>query len=141
VRRRLQRANAEGLEQATGIVRQTRSVDVAKVLIQLGMNGEREITQAKALEMGYAFVDLDRIQIAADAIAQLPAELAYEHILLPVKVQGNTLYLATLKPSDLKAIDAASVACGKRIIPVLATKEGIEQALQRYYPIAKTEGS
>ena len=51
----------EQLEEANKVKEQTKAADLGKVLIQLGMVGEREVLQAKAQEMGYAFVDLDRI--------------------------------------------------------------------------------
>jgi type IV pilus assembly protein PilB len=104
------------------------------------MASEREVLMARARETGYAFVDLDRITIDDDAIATVKAEIAHEHRFMPVKRQDNTLYLVMSNPNDLHALDEASVASGCRIIPVLATREAIEQSLHRYYP-AKTEGS
>jgi type IV pilus assembly protein PilB len=118
----------------------SRPSDIAKVLVELGMIGEREVLMAKAQEMGYAFVDLDRIQIAGDAIATVSSEIAHEHKVMPLKRQDNALYVAMSNPNDLHSLDATSVASGCRVIPVLATAEAIEQALHRHYPV-KTEGS
>ncbi|MFI5385238.1 MAG: hypothetical protein ACHQ50_03865, partial [Fimbriimonadales bacterium] len=36
--------------------------------------------------------------------------------------------------SNLRAMDAVALETGCRIIPVLAVKESIERALQKYYP-------
>jgi type IV pilus assembly protein PilB len=105
------------------------------------MFGEREEWMAKARKLGVAFVDLDRIRISADAIGQLSSGAARRHHIIPVKLQGDALYLALSDIDDREAIRIASEVSGKRIIPVLAIPDSIEEALHRYYPIAKTEGS
>ena len=89
--------------------------------------------------MGYAFVDLDRIRVDSSALETIPGSLAHQYRIIPVKKQDSTLYLALNNPRDLAALDDAALSASCRIIPVLATKEAIEQALQRYYP-KKTEG-
>src|SRR5687768_18142631 len=55
----------------------------------LNMVGEREVLQAKAQEMGYGFVDLDRIQIDSSAINVVPERLVKQHTALPVKKDGT----------------------------------------------------
>jgi type IV pilus assembly protein PilB len=121
------------LRQAQQIHQMSRPTDIAMTLVELGMIGNREMTMARAQEMGYAFVDLDRITIDPDAIATVSSEIAHKHKVLPLKRTDNTLYLAMSHPNDLQALDTASVASGCRVIPVLATQETIELALQRYY--------
>ena len=89
--------------------------------------------------MGVAFVDLDRVRVDTEAIVSLPGELCRRRSIVPVKRQDDWLYLALNDPQDLEAREEAGHESGCRIIPVLATKEAIEQTLHRYYP-AKTEG-
>lgn len=110
--------------------------DIGKLLEEFAMLGERERKMALAPEMGYAFVDLDRITVAPDAIEALPSGIARERRVLPVKKQDNTLYLALDNPNDLEALDAVSLATAMRVIPVLAEGVQIEKALDRYYPLA-----
>src|ERR1035438_1613139 len=73
---------------------QTKETDIGKVLVQLGMVGEREVLQAKAQERGVGFVDLDRITIESNAINAVPERIVKSHNVIPVKKDPDVLYLA-----------------------------------------------
>src|SRR4051812_44610585 len=82
------------VDEANKVQEQTKEADMGKVLIQLGMVGEREVLQAKAQEMGYAFVDLDRVNIESSAINVVREQIVKANNVIPVKKQDNTLYVA-----------------------------------------------
>jgi type IV pilus assembly protein PilB len=123
----------EQLEEANKVKEQTKATDIGKVLVQLGMVGEREVLQAKAQEMGYAFVDLDRITVESSALNVVREQIVKANNVLPVKKQDNTLYVAMSNPSNLQAIDSVSLASGCRVVPVLAVPGAIEDAIKKYY--------
>jgi len=123
----------EQLDEANKVKDQTQATDIGKVLIQLGMVGEREVLQAKAQEMGYAFVDLDRVTVDSSAINVVREQIVKANNVLPVKKQDNTLYVAMSNPSNLNAIDSVALASGCRVIPVLAVPGAIEDAIKKYY--------
>ncbi|MCA1996087.1 MAG: hypothetical protein LDL56_02545, partial [Armatimonadetes bacterium] len=52
----------EQLEEAQKVAKQSNNPDIGRVLVELGIVGEREVTEARAQEMGLGFVDLDRMQ-------------------------------------------------------------------------------
>jgi type IV pilus assembly protein PilB len=89
--------------------------------------------------MGYAFVDLERVRIEEAVVNLISRELALKHAVIPVKKVDSTLYVVLNNPTDLHAVDAVSLATECVVVPVLAVREAIEQALHRYYP-GKTEG-
>ncbi|MBC8063365.1 MAG: hypothetical protein H7Y17_00920, partial [Chlorobia bacterium] len=66
----------EQLEEAVKVQQQTKEPDLGRVLISLGIVGEREVLQAKAQEMGIGFVDLDRVNIESSAINVVPERIA-----------------------------------------------------------------
>lgn len=123
----------EQLDEANKVKEQSKSTDIGKVLVELGMVGEREVLMAKAQEMGYAFVDLDRINIESSALNVVREQIVKNNNVLPVKKQDNTLYVAMSNPQNLQAIDAVSLASGCRVIPVLAVPGAIEDAIKKYY--------
>ncbi len=112
---------------------QTKETDIGKVLVSLGMVGEREVLQAKAQEMGYAFVDLDRITIDSSALNVVQERVVKNHSVVPVKKEGTTLWLATANPNDIQALDDVQIASGCRVVPVIALPGAIEDALKKYY--------
>ena len=123
----------EQLDEANKVKDQSKSTDIGKVLVELGMVGEREVLMAKAQEMGYAFVDLDRINVESSAINVVRESIVKNNNVLPVKKQDQTLYVAMSNPQNLQAIDAVSLASGCRVIPVLAVPGAIEDAIKKYY--------
>lgn len=123
----------EQYEEALKVQQQTKNPDLGKVLVELGMVGEREVLQAKAQEMGIAFADLDRVTIDSTAINALPERIAKNHAVIPVKKQDNNLYVAMANTNNLQAIDDIQMASGCRVIPVLAVPGAIDDALKKYY--------
>jgi type IV pilus assembly protein PilB len=123
----------EQLDEANKVKEQTKETDIGKVLVQLGMVGEREVLQAKAQEMGYAFVDLDRVTIDSSALNVVREQIVKNNNVIPVKKQDNTLYVAMSNPSNLQAIDSVSLASGCRVVPILAVPGAIEDAIKKYY--------
>src|SRR3954471_22197335 len=123
----------EQLDEANKVKEQTKATDIGKVLVQLGMVGEREVLQAKAQELGYAFVDLDRVTIESSALNVVREQIVKNNNVIPVKKQDNTLYVAMTNPGNLQAIDAVSLASGCRVVPVLAVPGAIEDAIKKYY--------
>lgn len=123
----------EQLAEANKVKEQTNATDIGKVLVQLGMVGEREVLAAQAQEGGYAFVDLDRIQIDSSAINVVREQVVKANNVIPVKKQDNTIYVAMTNPNNLQAIDAVQLASGCRVVPVIAVPGAIEDAIKKYY--------
>ena len=123
----------EQFDEAQKVQQQTGQSDISKVLVALNMVGEREVLQAKAQEMGFAFADLDRITIDSAAINIVPERMVKAHSALPVKKDGTTLWVAMSNPNNLNAIDDIKIASGCRVIPVVAVPGAIEDAIKKYY--------
>jgi type IV pilus assembly protein PilB len=123
----------EQFQEAQKVQQQTKEVDIGKVLIQLGMVGEREIMQGRAQEAGIAFVDLDRQQIDSSAINVVQERIVKNHNVIPVKKDGMNLWLATSNVNNIQAQDDVRMASGCRVIPVLALPGAIEDAIRKYY--------
>jgi type IV pilus assembly protein PilB len=121
------------LDEAQKVAKQTNNNDIGKILVSLNMVGEREVIMARAQEMGYAFADLDRVQIDSSAINVVPERLVKLHNAMPVKKDGNNLYVATTNPQNIAALDDLRMASGCRIIPVLSVQGALEDAIKKYY--------
>ncbi len=110
--------------------------DFGNILVDLGFATEKEVTQARASEMGLQFVDLEnpRFPIDPEAIKSVPEHIVKRYNLLPIKKDGNKLMVAI---SDVKTsqvgLDDVRLVSRSQIHPVLATKGGIEDATLRAY--------
>lgn len=124
---------ADQREEALKVQNQTKETDIGKVLVQLGMVGEREVLQAKAQERGVGFVDLDRITIESNAINAVPERIVKSHNIMPVKKDPDVLYVAMTNPDNIQATDDVRMSSGLRVVPVLAVPGAIEDAIRKYY--------
>ena len=123
----------EQLEEAQKVQTQTGQKDIGNVLVSLNFVGEREVFQAKAQEIGYGFVDLDRVTVESSAYNVVPDRIAKNHSVMPVKKDGTTLYLAMSNPNNIMALDDVKMASGCRVVPVLALPAAIDDAIKKYY--------
>jgi type IV pilus assembly protein PilB len=130
----------EQIEEAEKVRQQSKSTDLGRVLVDLGMVGEREMIEARAAEEGLAFVDLDRQQIESNAINMVPERIARNHSVIPIKKDGMDLYLAMPNPNNIEALDDVRMASRLNVKPVRAVPGAIEDAIRRYYGGA-TNGS
>jgi type IV pilus assembly protein PilB len=110
--------------------------DFGNILVDLGFATEKEVTQARASELGLQFVDLEnpRFPIDPEAIKAVPEHIVKRYNLLPIKKDGTKLMVAI---GDIKTsstgIDDVRLVSRCQITPVLATKSGIEDATLRAY--------
>lgn len=122
----------EQAEEAIKVSQQTKS-PIDRVVIQLNFSGEREVMEARAQEAGLGFADLDRMTIESSALNIVPERIVKNHSAIPVRKDGQTLWVAMSNPNNVAAIDDLRVASGCRVVPVLAVKGAIEDAIVKYY--------
>lgn len=130
----------EQLAEAQKVQQQSKTTDVGRVLVDLGFVGEREVLQARAQEAGIPFVDLDRQQIESSALNVVNERLVKNHGVIPVKKEGNTLYVAMSNVANIQAQDDIRMASGLRVVPVLALPAAIEDAIAKHYASPATTG-
>ncbi|HEY0866342.1 MAG TPA: ATPase, T2SS/T4P/T4SS family [Fimbriimonas sp.] len=126
-------------EEAQKVSQQT-GQPLDRVLIQLNFVGEREVLQGKAQERGLAFADLDRVQIDSGALNVVREQIVKQHNAIPVRKDGQNLWVAMTNPDNLAALDDIRIASGLRVIPVMAVPGAIEDAIKKYYGSGPTAG-
>ncbi|WP_038472713.1 hypothetical protein [Fimbriimonas ginsengisoli] len=129
------------LEQARSIADATGERDLTPILLSLGFIGERELALAMSLRMGCAFADLEKVPVDSTALALIPREIAQTWLALPLKKDGNNLWVAMADPSDREAIEKLHECCGCRIIPVAAAASAIAMAITRGYSTPEDGGA
>jgi type IV pilus assembly protein PilB len=123
----------EQLDEGQKVLQQSKSSDLGRVLVELGYVGEREMLESKAQEEGLNFVDLDRYQIDSGAINLVPERIVKNHTVIPVRKEGNMLYLAMPNPNNIQAIDDVRMVSRLDVRPVRAVPEAIEEAIRKHY--------
>lgn len=104
------------------------------ILKDLGMVTERDIAVALARQFGIKTVsNIAKASFSAELLALFDGETAIEKSLFPLKIEGNTLYLAMVNPLDMQTIDNLSFKLGMRIVPCVTTPTEIQSAVNQHY--------
>jgi type IV pilus assembly protein PilB len=108
-------------------------------LVRLGYVSAGELGQLQASQYGYEFVDLEAMEIPQSVIALIPESVARENIVIPITLVDERLRVAMSNALDLDVIDKLRFMVNREIDPVVAPKEAIQTAINRFYGGSETE--
>ncbi|WP_146663431.1 GspE/PulE family protein [Anaerohalosphaera lusitana] len=92
-----------------------------------------QLTRAVAAGNSIEFIDLRPDMIDEMAAKLVPAELARQYNLIPVRMEKNRLYLAMSAPLNLAVRDLITTKTGYKVVPVAATEEAVRQAVNCHF--------
>jgi hypothetical protein len=122
-------------------VQQSTGKELIQIFLDQTLVSERDAYEAKAFELGMPFVDLDRVQPEPSAINVVKEHIAKRYNVIPVKKDGNILYLAMADPSNVMAIDDVRVNSRCTVRPVIAAPGAIEDAIRKAYGGSAADGA
>jgi hypothetical protein len=82
-------------------------------------------------------VDLEKIGVDARAAAMLPADVARAHQVIPLRVAGDAMLMATANGAGDHAQDLSALV-HRKVIFVRAQAAQVEGMIKRYYPPTET---
>jgi type IV pilus assembly protein PilB len=115
-------------------------IKVEDALLKLGYISPEQIGQAQAKQFGYEFVDLSQTQISSAVIQLVPESMARENLVIPMSLDDSgALVVALHDPMRYDVLDKLRFIVNKEIKVVVASKESIQQAINRHYGQSETE--
>ncbi|MEA3020434.1 MAG: type pilus assembly protein PilB [Actinomycetota bacterium] len=109
------------------------SRSVGRVLVANGSITEEDLIGALAEQAGLEFIDLGNHQIDTKAASTISDALARRYQALPIGWDGTTLIVAMADPANVLAVDDIRSVTGADVRPVVATREAIEEAINRVH--------
>jgi len=104
------------------------------VLVEEGIVSEQDIVTAVAGQMRIGVVDLVQSAPDAGAIGLLPRDFIIRHRLMPLRIDDKGgLVLAMTNPLDVISIDEVGMRTKKRVVPVICTDRGFDEAASIYF--------
>jgi len=104
------------------------------VLNEMGVITEEELIKALAEQFGIRTVTNFASHSFNEGILRLvPENMAIQKFIFPLKQKDGMLALAIIDPFDHETIDFLTQKTGLKIIPVLATRNDITDAISRHY--------
>jgi type IV pilus assembly protein PilB len=106
---------------------------VREAIVKLGYVNTEEVMKAIAEEYGREYIDLTGVVIPPAIVELVPESVARENLILPYQVDGETLRVIMSDPNDIETLDKLRFILNRPIEPVLASKELIQEAVNRHY--------
>jgi len=106
---------------------------LGEILIEMNVTNTAQITEALARQFDYPYVDLKSLKINPEVTKAIPRSVCEENKIFPIKTNGRHLTIAMHDPLDLFALDNLKFILNMDIDIVLAPKDTIEGAIERYY--------
>ena len=122
----------EQLGQALARQKETKK-RLGEALIDDGIITEQQLIDTLRLQLGIEFVDLSTVEPDPQLVDVLPRNIAKKYGVTPVRLHGNTLYLAMSDPLNFMAQEEVRVATHRRVVPMITTADGIERANASLY--------
>ena len=108
-------------------------------LVQLGYVTWAEIANIQGEMLGYQVLDLNEVDISLEAIEAVPKSIAQQHSLVPIELsEEGVLTVAISNPFDLYAMDNLRFLLNADVRCVLAPRDQVLEAVDRYYGIEES---
>ena len=113
------------------------TVQIGQIFLELGLIDENQLQIALAAQRGMEYVKLDDIDISAEVISKVPAQMAKTYHIVPIEYnkEQNELSIVIDNPDDFRATDDLSTLTGFRVTAKITDSEALEKALTKYYEV------
>ena len=105
-------------------------------LVKLGFVGENELTRMLSKQYRLPAVDLEKVEVDPKIFKLIDGDMAYKHLVLPLRRVGRTLTVAMANPSEIEAIDILRFKTRYDIEPVIVGEYTLRKHLEKYYGVS-----
>ncbi|MFP3948783.1 MAG: GspE/PulE family protein, partial [Longimicrobiales bacterium] len=101
---------------------------IGEILVRRGVTDEEAVARSLADQLNLRY-EAPPLRPAPDAVAAVRSELIDTRAVMPLEISGRTLRLAMADPLDVATVDDIRFQTGRRIEPVVTTREAVRRAL------------
>src|SRR5688572_5865084 len=122
--------SAEQLDKALA---EKRGGRLASRLAEEGTISDVAALKALSEQHGIPGIDLAQICLRLEDLELLPREIAEKHLILPVLIRDDRLFIAMANPREKKVIDELEFVTGKKVYPYVALEGVLERVIESAY--------
>ena len=108
---------------------------VINILLTERLVEPEQLALVASLHLGTAFVDLTKQEAEGKALELLPEWICRKYRAIPIKMTDGGLQVAIEDPSDIQTLDDLAALTKRRIEPLLAFPDDIQDTIDRSYRI------
>ncbi|TFE01161.1 GspE/PulE family protein [Jeotgalibacillus salarius] len=102
-------------------------------LLERGYITEQQLIEVLEVQLGIERVSLYRYPFDTNLFTLIPKEDAQRKLIIPLKKEGDKLFVAMSDPMDFYTIEDLRLSTGFDIRPVISTKDDIIRSINKYY--------
>jgi type IV pilus assembly protein PilB len=119
----------------TALAEKAPNQKIGDALLQRGYITDQQLAEVLEVQLGIPSVNLFHYPFDTNLFSLISKETAKRNLIIPLKREGNKLYVAMVDPMDFIVIDDLRLSTGFQIETVIATKDGILRAINKYYNV------
>lgn len=104
-------------------------------LVQRGYITEQQLIEVLEYQLGIPHIGLFHYPFDTNLISLVSKEMARRNLIIPLKKEGNKLFIAMVDPMDFIVIDDLRLSTGFQIEAAIATKDDVLRAINKYYDV------
>ena len=110
-------------------------VQIGQIFLELGLVDEGQLQIALAAQRGMEYVSLDGIDVPADVVEKVPAQMAKTYHIVPIEYNQaqNELIVVLDNPENFRATDDLSTLMGFKVTAKITDSDALEKTLAKYY--------
>src|SRR4029453_12776242 len=108
---------------------------LGSILVRLDLINEDQLIAFLSKQYGIPSITVTQLDVDAEVIKLVPAQIARKYEVLPIKRAGNQLTLAMADPTNVFAVDDVGFMTNLQVVPVVASQGAIRQAIDRFYEV------
>ncbi|WP_026572295.1 GspE/PulE family protein [Bacillus sp. UNC438CL73TsuS30] len=108
---------------------------LGEALVQRGLITEQQLIEVLEYQLGIPHISLTQYPFDTNIFSLVAKETARRNLIIPLKKDGNKLYIAMVDPMDFIVMDDLRLSTGFQIEAAIATKDDILKAINKYYDV------
>jgi type IV pilus assembly protein PilB len=104
---------------------------IGEILVEHNFIDERKLVEILSMQMGFDYADPQFTKIDPELYRKVPPKWYDDHRLIPIRMEADRVMVAFADPLDKHELDAAKTFFGKNLIPAIALKSSIQEALKQ----------
>lgn len=113
---------------------------LGNALVDLGFISNDMLITVLTTQLGIDYIELEGAKIEDKVIHMVPESMVTKYQAIPIEVDPdnpNILKVAMADPMDIMAMDDIGLVTNLQVEPMLASEEGIKNAIDKYYGSAQ----
>ncbi|WHY80176.1 ATPase, T2SS/T4P/T4SS family [Neobacillus sp. WH10] len=108
---------------------------LGEALLQRGYLTDQQLVEVLEYQLGVPSISLFQYPFDTSLFSLISKETARRNLIIPLKREGNKLFVAMVDPMDFIVVDDLRLSTGFQIETAIATKDDILRAINKYYNI------